>query len=117
MQLGIETLAGGQHVGRKEMLSGGEPARAAVLQADLHLAFQDEHPLRLARAVELTAEPDRAFAQLVPRSGQQRRQARFGGAFHERYALFAESRPAVVIGEQYDFRKGGVAVHYLLLLS
>ena len=63
------------------------------------------------------AKPDRAFAQLVaakPAARADRRASQVPS--RERDALFAESRTAVVISEQHDFRKGGFSVHYLLLL-
>src|SRR5262245_32473261 len=96
------------------MLSGDEAARAAVLQVNLHLTLEDEHPLRLRRAVELARESDRAFAQLVARGGQQGRKARLVRALVERHALFAEFRPTVVIRVQHDLRELFLSVHSLL---
>src|SRR5450830_404610 len=61
----VEHRAGRQGVGRIEVLAGPEHARDPALQPDLHLALQNEHPLRLARAMEIAAKAHRAVAQLV----------------------------------------------------
>src|SRR5450830_140118 len=61
----VECCAGWQQIGGVEMLTCLEDAGAAVLQADVHFAAENEHPLRRDRAVELAAKADRAVAQLV----------------------------------------------------
>src|SRR3990167_10568133 len=81
---GIEGGAGRQRVGREEVLAGAKYQRRAVLQADLHLPAQDEHPLRIGAAVELAAKANRAVAQLQAAAGHQRRQHRGGVAFGQR---------------------------------
>src|SRR5262249_61480498 len=65
VQPGVERRAFGQQIRGVEMLARAEAPRRAVAQSDLHLAAQDEDPLRLGRAVPLAAEPDRAVAQLI----------------------------------------------------
>ena len=55
-----------------------------------------------------------AFAQLVARGGQQRREPRLRRAFAERHALLAKFRPTVVICIQHHFCEDRIPVHYLL---
>src|SRR4051794_39078538 len=102
MERRVERRAGRQQVGGIEVLSGLEyPARVA--HADLHLTAQDEHPLRIRRAMPLAAKADRAVAQLVARRGQDLRQHRLRVAFSKRDLLFAVPGAAVAIGEADGF--------------
>jgi len=114
---GVEARVLGQHVGREEVLSRGEAARAAVLQTDLHFAAQDEDPLRPGGAVEFGGESDGAFAQLIPGGRQHGREPRLRRALRERHALLAEFCPAVLIRVQDDLGERRFAVHYLLLFQ
>src|SRR6185295_5175473 len=114
VQLRVEARALGQHVRRKEVLPCGEPAHAAVLQRDLHFAFQDEDPLRPGRAVKFAPEADRALAQLVAGGRQHGRQARFARTLGKRDALLAEFRTAVVVRVEHGLREDGFSVHSLL---
>src|SRR3954467_7463511 len=114
VQLRVEDGAFGQHVGRKKMLTCGEPPQAAVLQRDVHFAFQDEDPLRPRRAVEFAPEADRALTQLVTGGRQHGRQPRLAAAFGERDAFLAEFRTAVMIREEHGLREDGFSVHSLL---
>src|SRR6185503_10946593 len=97
MDLRIERRAGRQRVGGKEMLARLEEARAAVLQPDLHLARQDEHPLRLRRAVPLAAEADRAMAQLVAAGREYAREQRLRRSLREGDRFLAPAGPAVAV--------------------
>src|SRR6267142_4864239 len=67
VQLRVERRALGQQIRGVEMLARAEAPRRAVAQSDLHLAAQDEYPLRLGRAVPLAAKAGRAEAQLIAR--------------------------------------------------
>src|SRR5262245_7238942 len=114
VKLRVEACALRQQVGREEVLPRREPARASVLQRDLHLASEDEDPLRPGRAMKLASESDRAFPQLIPGGRQQRGKARIARAFSQGNALLAEFRTAVVIRIEHGLREGGFSVHSLL---
>jgi molybdate transport system substrate-binding protein len=77
----IEARAFGQPICRVEVVPRPEDARFPIPQADFHLAAEDEHPLRLRRAVPLAAEAHRARAQLVAAAGENLRQHRLRIAF------------------------------------
>ena len=66
-----------QQVSREKMLARPKYLGRAVLQPNLHLALQDEHPLRVAADMELAPEAHRAFAQLQAMGRQQGAQAGF----------------------------------------
>src|SRR6185503_14889678 len=84
------------------MLAGPEDPRRAVSQPDLHLALQNEHPLRLRRAMPLAAKTDRAVAQLVAGGGKNLREHRLRSAFPEPHVFLAEFRMAVAVGVEDD---------------
>ena len=73
MQIGIEARAFRDEVGREEVLAWLEDARRTVAQANLHLACENEDPLRLGRAMEHASEADRALPQLIARRRKDRR--------------------------------------------
>ena len=50
-----------------EVLAWVKDARAAVVQPDLHLAAEDEYPLRIRRAMPLAAKAHWAVPQLITR--------------------------------------------------
>src|SRR5690349_18403833 len=83
------------------MLARPEAPRAAVAQADLHFAAQDEDPLRRGGAVPLAAEADRTLAQLIAARGVKRRQARLRRALAERDGFITPARATVAVGEQH----------------
>jgi hypothetical protein len=97
-----EGSPGGQPVVREEVLACVKDARAAVLQADLHLALQDEDPLRCVGAVEFAAKANGAFAQLQTTAGHQRGQARLRLAFGQRHCVLAKLGAAIGVGEERD---------------
>src|SRR5258706_3992313 len=88
------------------MVAGQEDARRSVAQSDLHIARQNEHPLRLWRAMPLAAKSDRAVAQLVARRGKNLREHRLRGAFAEWHRLRAEFGAAVAVGVENDLGEG-----------
>src|SRR5919198_730070 len=94
------------------MLAGPEAAHCAVAQPDLHLAAQDEHPLRLRRAVPLAAKADWAVAQLITRGRKDRRKKRLRIAFGEFDRFLSESRSPIAIGEQHHLRETTHRVRY-----
>src|SRR5688500_4749481 len=98
VELGIEARPFRQHVRREEVLARREAARVAVLKADLHLAVQNEYPLRLGGAVKVAAEADGTVPQLKAGGGQQRGQPGLRRALAERHALFPPFRLAIAIG-------------------
>src|SRR5690349_24973416 len=104
VQLGVESRAGREQVGSIEVLAGLEDA-STVAHADLHLALQDEHPLRRRRAVPLAAEPYRAVAQLVARGGEHLGEHRLRGALGEGDLFLLEFRAPVAIGVEHDLRE------------
>src|SRR5581483_3588768 len=117
VQIGVEARAGRQHIRGVEMLTRPKAPRAAVAQADLHFAAQDEDPLRRAGAVPLAAKADRALAQLVAAAGEQRREARLRRAFAERDALLAPARAAVALREQHDFGEAHFERYFSMALG
>jgi hypothetical protein len=89
-----------------EVLARAEDARAAVLQADLHLPAQDEHPLRrpvqwnsLRKPTGLCAAAGRRWASAAT--------ARLRLALGERRWLPRGSGAAVGVGEQDDLGEPG----------
>src|SRR5690349_781398 len=101
VQLGVESRAGRKQVGSIEVLAGLEDA-TAVAHADLHLALQDEDPLRRRRAVPLAAETHRAVAQLVAGRGEHLGEHRLRVALGERDLLLLEPRASIAIGVKHD---------------
>ena len=89
------------------MLTRFENAGAAVLQADLHLAAQDEHPLRRDGAMKLAAKTDRAVAQLVATRRHQRRQHRVWIALRQGDSGLAEFGAAIGVGEENGLGESG----------
>src|SRR5439155_341448 len=73
-----------------------------AFEDDLHLAAQDEHPLRPGRAMPRAAKPHRAVAQLVARGREHCGEHRLRRAFGERHLFLAPFRAAVAIGVQRD---------------
>src|SRR5690606_9372386 len=106
VNLGIEAGAFGQGVGGEEVLARPKDARGAILQADLHGAGQDEHPLRRGGAVELRAKADRALAQLHARGREELRKHRLGRAFAQRDVQLPKAGPSIDGGEEFDLHEG-----------
>src|SRR5258706_419290 len=70
-------------------------------ETDLHLAAEDEHPLRFGRAMPLAAKADRAVPQLVAGGGEHLREHRLRIAFGQRDRFLFEFRSSIAVGEQH----------------
>ena len=81
------------------MLPWSKHLGRAVLQADLHLPLQNEHPLRMAADMKLASETHRAFAQLQALCGQQGAQAGLWAALGQGDGFFAKPGAAIGVGE------------------
>src|SRR5258707_4502058 len=101
MQRGVEGRAFREYVRSVEVLARPKHARAAVAQPDLHLAAEDEHPLRFGRAMPLAAKADRAVPQLVAGGGEHLREHRLRIAFGQRDGFLFEFRSSIAVGEQH----------------
>lgn len=99
----IEGGAGRQGVGRVKMIAPAEHATAAVLQTDLHVAVQNEDPLVVNRAMELTAKARWAVAQLVAARSHQGRELTLRRALGQRDCFLAKFGAAIGVGEENGF--------------
>jgi len=71
MHIGIKALPGGDRVVRVEVLSRSKDLRDSSTQTNLHLTLQDEDPLGMLCAVELTPKAHGAPPQLMARASDQ----------------------------------------------
>src|ERR1051325_6077517 len=105
MQRRIEARPWREHIGGVEVLARPEAPHRAVAQTDLHLAAEDEHPLRIGRAMPRAAKPDRAVAQLMGRRRKHLVEQRLRIAFAKRDPFLSESGAAITVGEEHDLRE------------
>ncbi len=81
------------------MLTRTKQLGRAVLQTNLHLPLQDEHPLRMAADMELAPEAHWAFAQLQTMGRQQTAQAGLWCALVQKNGLVTKTGAAIGVGE------------------
>jgi hypothetical protein len=94
---GVEGGARRQGVGREEVLARPEDPAAAVLQADLHLPAEDEHPLR-RRCSGSRCESPPGCGAAAAAAGHQRRQRACRLAFGQRDGCSRKrARPSVSV--------------------
>ena len=116
MDRGVEGSALGQKVGAEKVVAWAEDAAVAAgrlrvaVHADLHLPFQNEHPLRRASAMELAAKAHRAAAQLVTAAGKHLGQHSRRLTLVQGNGFFFETRPAVGAGVQNGLLEYGKRV-------
>src|SRR4051812_47409871 len=102
MQFLVERRPVGKRVRGIEVLAGLEDARAAVPKADLHLSLQDEHPLRLWRAMPCAAEAGRALSELVAGRRKDGRKRRLRGPVGKRHRFLPPAGTTVAIRIEDD---------------
>src|SRR4051812_9302587 len=102
MQFFVEGRSLGKRVCGVEMLSGPEDARGALAKADFHLALEDEHPLRLWRAMPCAAEAGRALSQLVAGRREDGGKRRLRGPVGKRHRFLPPAGTTVAIRIEDD---------------
>lgn len=81
------------------MLACIEQFGRTVLQTDLHLTLQDEHPLGMGADMKSAAKTHGALAPLQTVRWQHRTQAGRFAALVQRNGLFAKASAAIGVGE------------------
>jgi hypothetical protein len=87
------------------MIPPTEDATAAVLQANFHVAIQNENPLVVDRAMELAAKIGWAVTQLVTTRSHQCGQLALRCPLAHGDAFLAKFCSAIGIGEKNNFLK------------
>jgi len=108
MHLGVKHRPFGQHVGGIKMRAGTKHFGRAVLQTNLHLALQDEHPLGVAAHMERASKTHRTAPQLQALAGHECTQQCLWRALVQGNRFCAKTRAAIGVGEKHG---AGELVH------